>query len=1117
VVRRFTTPIELAAGDASGALQAVPKQQLDTGLAGKVAKGELVVNVKDYGAVGNGSTSDTAAIAAAVAALPADGGVLFFPVPASFYSINAGCTLNGKSNVTLRGAAPGVEIRFAAGTADTYYNTWPNYAQDSIFRLIDCSDVLIENLKLNGNLSNRTARSPSESFNSCLTIAGCTRVTVTDCHIVEGMTDGIFVGRNQAGTASNTIRIANNTITACRRNNISLVGQHGCLVENNLIADAGTLQGTAPQAGIDVEPEATGDSTDVTLRHNIITGCTGTNALNCTGAGGTTGLHIESNTVTDNNVNGINLADNTRTVISQNIVSGHTAGVGLRFTTGAYQISGNLFEGNRYGVLGAAAADKVVVDGNRFIGNTHYGADFLTFLRVQVLNNIFVDNASAQGLTDGAGFACYGTRADVNSIFQFDNNFLMNSVGASNLMKGVEIDATCNARATGNVGKNLNSNTQMVRRLQGDGNWSIDAGSRLQGVAGESNFNDQFNGGGRLLIGSKYHYFGTAAPTTGTWERGDFVYNTAPQIGAAIGWVCVSNGTPGSWVGFSALPNMGTNGGDADATLTVGTSSLIKPFTSTLTANRTVTLSTTGAYDGASFRVFRTGGGAFSLNVGGLKSLAQNQWADVTYNGASWVLTATGDLGAPAPAAHASTHATGGSDPLTPAAIGAVAKGELIVNVKDHGAVGNGTTDDTTAFQTAISSAPTGSSLLVPVGTYRVTADLTWASSRRLSLQGQGQDSILALNGCGVVITGASGFNRFSLRDLTLARTGTAGVALSINGSFTLGVSRFRTDNLHVSSAGGTGIRVEGAWVSTWVNPVVTGCAVGWAIERDAESGLTSLNSCLILGGETQGNTLGWDVKACAGICLSTHAVEGNTFGIKTSDTDRNFTIANGYFEANTDGDIDFGGTATGYGCSVKNSVFFGGGSAARSIRILRGKNVTIEHNSFVNYTSEAVLVQDDTGTTTTGRVRNNYLSDTPKEVTSSATVFGDLVTVRQVIPATASLVDVRTEFPAFAVSLPVSMSSDVTFRLKGRMTSGSGNVTLGYVVYTNAGVVIGSGSATVTGPVVDSLTTVALTRNLSAYVGQDVIVNFRRYGELASDTHTGPFDVLGGEVLFYA
>lgn len=47
----------------------------------------------------------------------------------------------------------------------------------------------------------------------------------------------------------------------------------------------------------------------------------------------------------------------------------------------------------------------------------------------------------------------------------------------------------------------------------------------------------------------------TAAPTTGTWARGDFVRNSTPsEAGSAgskhvvIGWICTAGGTPGTWL-----------------------------------------------------------------------------------------------------------------------------------------------------------------------------------------------------------------------------------------------------------------------------------------------------------------------------------------------------------------------------------------------------------------------------------------------------------------------------------------------------------------------------------------------------------------------------------------
>jgi hypothetical protein len=54
--------------------------------------------------------------------------------------------------------------------------------------------------------------------------------------------------------------------------------------------------------------------------------------------------------------------------------------------------------------------------------------------------------------------------------------------------------------------------------------------------------------------------YGTAAPTTGTWSQGDYVKNIAPIEGGTAGskyvirgWICVSSGTPGTWVQDRAL------------------------------------------------------------------------------------------------------------------------------------------------------------------------------------------------------------------------------------------------------------------------------------------------------------------------------------------------------------------------------------------------------------------------------------------------------------------------------------------------------------------------------------------------------------------------------------
>lgn len=84
--------------------------------------------------------------------------------------------------------------------------------------------------------------------------------------------------------------------------------------------------------------------------------------------------------------------------------------------------------------------------------------------------------------------------------------------------------------------------------------------------------------------------------------------------------------------------------GDTNQTLTPGADAEIQRWATDLTANRTVTLS--GGFPGATFRVVRTGLGAFTLNVGGLKTIpaATAAFVEVAHDGTAWRLTGYGLL-----------------------------------------------------------------------------------------------------------------------------------------------------------------------------------------------------------------------------------------------------------------------------------------------------------------------------------------------------------------------------------------------------------------------------------------------------------------------------------------
>jgi hypothetical protein len=69
------------------------------------------------------------------------------------------------------------------------------------------------------------------------------------------------------------------------------------------------------------------------------------------------------------------------------------------------------------------------------------------------------------------------------------------------------------------------------------------------------------------------------------------------------------------------IKEISANNGDSNVTLNVFVDAEIESFDSALTANRTVTLTTNNVYEGARFKIVRTGLGAFTLDVGGLKTI----------------------------------------------------------------------------------------------------------------------------------------------------------------------------------------------------------------------------------------------------------------------------------------------------------------------------------------------------------------------------------------------------------------------------------------------------------------------------------------------------------------
>jgi hypothetical protein len=226
--------------------------QAGTGATARTIDSKLkdVVSVKDFGAVGDGTTDDTTALQTALTwlALSTAAAPRALSFVAGLVYVAGSASVNTK--LTLSGAV-GFSI-FGNGATIKAGNSRPVVAPEVVMLIQNCTDGYIENLFVNGNRANRT---PIESTTHCWHIYTSTaRLTLFNCQGNNSTTDGFLldsVTPNTLGTLPTDIHFINCSATNAYRNNLSLINSNRFRDDNGLYTAA---TGTSPQAGVDCEP-----------------------------------------------------------------------------------------------------------------------------------------------------------------------------------------------------------------------------------------------------------------------------------------------------------------------------------------------------------------------------------------------------------------------------------------------------------------------------------------------------------------------------------------------------------------------------------------------------------------------------------------------------------------------------------------------------------------------------------------------------------------------------------------------------------------------------------------------------------------------------------------------
>lgn len=575
-----------------------------------------VITPQMFGAKGDGTTDDTAAITAAISAANTQKKALYFPVPAGgFYKITDKLTLTSGLRVYGEGYRSAIK-QVTQGR--------------NVFEA--ASNTTIEGLRLIGDDGN-TATDLLAS-NGVL-IIGATTVTVRDCYMSNFQSCGILVrDSNLVSLSGNFIfgnrwpgGISNGSDILCN----NTVKTSGLLIKDNFCL-SNNSQGIYISSGVATDNVIISDN--ICITHNAdLTQTVQASVLRRYGirVGFTGGVEfaatVSGNICTNTNFSGIytlsNGSPSGKLVISNNQVidTGYTpgsalsGGIHISQTGGMVDCHDNMirrFRGDQSGAIkyaGEYSADYVraSIHHNYIEDPVKYGVFMIGWIRNVTVQSNRIVNPGDAAIT-ATGTAAYtgqgGLRILENEILRgnalahaimldVDNYTLRNEVH-KNYIHGFDktVNSTANtgiyikknnASVTGNLVSNFRHGIYFEPILSTNGlqdvvcdrneiencengivtrfsNSSLAPYVICQGTVFR-NVTAKFSGGGSFSAGYDGRKFGNgnmefhaaAIPTKGAFLAQDKLYYSNPLPGGWIGAVCVTSGSPGVWKQYGAV------------------------------------------------------------------------------------------------------------------------------------------------------------------------------------------------------------------------------------------------------------------------------------------------------------------------------------------------------------------------------------------------------------------------------------------------------------------------------------------------------------------------------------------------------------------------------------
>lgn len=240
----------------------------------------LKINIKDYGAVGDGITNDYQAFLKAVNTINKNkGGEIFLPKGNYFIGeYNDGSTDYNKltfidnDGLKIYGNGAIISVQGAIDRKVTRKSKGKLFSK--IFaieplRIIRCKNVIIEGLEINGNVNLMTRdKGVVESGKHLILIRDCENIRLKDLTLHHSQTDGLYIGGSSKIVFGTNIVSKNNA-----RQGMSITGLIDGTFINCNFSNTGFTDGSyghhGPSAGVDIEP----NSKEILVENVTFKGC----------------------------------------------------------------------------------------------------------------------------------------------------------------------------------------------------------------------------------------------------------------------------------------------------------------------------------------------------------------------------------------------------------------------------------------------------------------------------------------------------------------------------------------------------------------------------------------------------------------------------------------------------------------------------------------------------------------------------------------------------------------------------------------------------------------------------------------------------------------------------